>query len=189
VKVLRTLAKIHIAASIMTPQARIKARLAEDAHEVGVRISVTARNSAGRLAIAGSPDNKSFYLNVWGDWNIVQKFMRRARLGMSLTSSGGFDATFSLEADVVRRLLDETELEAGWLSRNNSASLRIAQGIRDHGTFEQLPILADSLEEAGCTNRVVLDHCREGGAHGEVCWVVELLCAAGREQQKRLRDE
>jgi hypothetical protein len=172
----------------MTPQARIKARLAEDAHEAGVRIAVTARKSAGRLAIAGSPDNTLFYLNVWGDWNIVQKFMRRARLGMSRTPSRGFDVTFRLEPDVVRRLLDETELDAGWLSRKNSASLRIAQGIRDHGTFEQLPVLADSLEEAGCTNRVVRDHCRQGGPHDAVCWAVELLCTAGRDQRKRLRD-
>jgi hypothetical protein len=35
--------------------------------------------------------------------------------------------------------------------------------------------LADALEEAGCSERPLLDHCRENGPHGFGCWVIEVL--------------
>jgi hypothetical protein len=53
--------------------------------------------------------------------------------------------------------------------------LKLAQGIYDEGTFDQLPILADSLEEAGCTDAAVLDHLRGPGPHCRGCWSVDLV--------------
>jgi hypothetical protein len=35
--------------------------------------------------------------------------------------------------------------------------------------------LADALEEAGCAEEAVLEHCRGGGTHQHGCWVLELL--------------
>jgi hypothetical protein len=35
--------------------------------------------------------------------------------------------------------------------------------------------LADTLEEAGCTDVDVLAHCRGGGEHVLGCWVVDAL--------------
>ena len=40
---------------------------------------------------------------------------------------------------------------------------------------DRLAILADALEDAGCTNADVLDHCRGAGPHVRGCWVVDLL--------------
>ena len=51
----------------------------------------------------------------------------------------------------------------------------IAQSIYDERRFRDLPILADALEEAGCTNHEVLRHCREPGEHVRGCWVVDLV--------------
>jgi hypothetical protein len=42
-----------------------------------------------------------------------------------------------------------------------------------------LLILADALEDAGCTDRAILDHCRGPGPHCSGCFVVDLL--TGRE--------
>jgi len=53
--------------------------------------------------------------------------------------------------------------------------LRIARSIKEESAFDRLPILADSLEEAGCTNITVLDHCRASASHGQTCWVIQLL--------------
>jgi hypothetical protein len=39
----------------------------------------------------------------------------------------------------------------------------------------RLPILADALEDAGCTERTILDHCRGPGPHVRGCWVVDLI--------------
>jgi hypothetical protein len=53
--------------------------------------------------------------------------------------------------------------------------VKLAQVIYDERRFTDLPILADALEEAGCTNSDVLDHCRGPGPHVRGCWVVDLL--------------
>jgi hypothetical protein len=39
----------------------------------------------------------------------------------------------------------------------------------------RLAILADALEEAGCTERSILDHLRGPGLHVRGCWVVDRL--------------
>lgn len=36
-------------------------------------------------------------------------------------------------------------------------------------------MLADALDEAGCTDADILDHCRCGGEHTRGCWVVDAL--------------
>jgi hypothetical protein len=42
-----------------------------------------------------------------------------------------------------------------------------------------LAVLADALEEAGCTDRPLLDHCRNGGPHVRGCWAVDLVRGQG----------
>jgi hypothetical protein len=38
-----------------------------------------------------------------------------------------------------------------------------------------MPILADALEEAGCTDAVILNHCRQPGEHFLGCWIVDSI--------------
>ena len=45
----------------------------------------------------------------------------------------------------------------------------------DDRAFHDMPILADALEDAGCTNADLLDHCRGPGPHVRGCWAVDLL--------------
>jgi len=40
---------------------------------------------------------------------------------------------------------------------------------------DRLAVIADALEDAGCTDTAILDHCRDGGLHVRGCWVVDLL--------------
>ena len=53
--------------------------------------------------------------------------------------------------------------------------LAISRGIRLDNATDRYPILADALEEAGCTNADVLFHCRQPGEHVRGCWVVDLI--------------
>ena len=62
-----------------------------------------------------------------------------------------------------------------WLVWNDSCALRIAQTAYRERSFERLPILADALEEVGCDNADILNHCRSGGEHVRGCWAVDLL--------------
>jgi len=50
-----------------------------------------------------------------------------------------------------------------------------AQVIYENRAFDRLPVLADALEEAGCTDAAILEHCRGPGPHVRGCWVVDLL--------------
>jgi hypothetical protein len=63
-------------------------------------------------------------------------------------------------------------LDAAWLT---TTAVGLAQSIYDERAFDRLPILADALEDAGCTNADILDHCRQPGEHVRGCWVVDLL--------------
>ena len=51
----------------------------------------------------------------------------------------------------------------------------IAEAIYRDRAFDRLPILADALEEAGCTNADLLLHCRQPGEHVRGCWAVDLV--------------
>jgi hypothetical protein len=62
-----------------------------------------------------------------------------------------------------------------WLSWNDHTVPKIAQAIYEERAFDRMPILADALEEADCTNQEILNHCREPGLHARGCWVIDLL--------------
>jgi hypothetical protein len=40
---------------------------------------------------------------------------------------------------------------------------------------QRLAVLADALEEAGCTDQTILDHLRGPGPHVRGCWAVDLI--------------
>src|SRR5262249_45880859 len=66
-------------------------------------------------------------------------------------------------------------IDPAWLRWNGGAVERLARSIHDNRAFDHLPPLADSLEEAGCSNADVLAHCRGLGPHVRGCWVVDSL--------------
>jgi hypothetical protein len=53
--------------------------------------------------------------------------------------------------------------------------LGLAKGAYLARSFDSLPILADALEDAGCTDRALLDHLRGPGPHVRGCWALDLL--------------
>jgi hypothetical protein len=66
-------------------------------------------------------------------------------------------------------------LEHVWLAWNDGTIPKIAQAIYDERAFDRMPMLADALEEAGCTDADILAHCRSGHEHVRGCWVVDLI--------------
>lgn len=51
----------------------------------------------------------------------------------------------------------------------------LAHSIYEARAFDRMPILAEALEEAGCTDADIVDHCRKPGGHVLGCWVLDLL--------------
>jgi hypothetical protein len=74
--------------------------------------------------------------------------------------------------DIVGNPFRPITLKPSWRTSNVVA---LARGIYDDRAFDHLPILADALEEAGCTDQTVLNHLRGPGPHVRGCWAVDLL--------------
>jgi hypothetical protein len=69
-----------------------------------------------------------------------------------------------------------------WLAWNDGAVVKMAQAAYEErrlpsGELDpaRLDVLADALEEAGCSVTDILDHLRGPGPHVRGCWVVDLL--------------
>jgi hypothetical protein len=58
-----------------------------------------------------------------------------------------------------------------------STVVALATGIYAERAFDRMPILADALQDAGCDNEDILNHCRSEGVHVRGCWVVDLVLA------------
>lgn len=56
-----------------------------------------------------------------------------------------------------------------------STVVSIARIMYDSRDFATMPVLADALQDAGCENEDILNHCRSGGPHVRGCWVVDLI--------------
>jgi hypothetical protein len=56
-----------------------------------------------------------------------------------------------------------------------AAVVTVAKMIYEADAFECMGRLVEVLDEAGCTSKEVLDHCRAPGPHVRGCWVVDMI--------------
>jgi hypothetical protein len=84
-------------------------------------------------------------------------------------------AQSALLRDIVGNPFQVSPFDPAWLQWQGGTVVRIAQTIYDERRFADLPILADALEEAGCTQTAILDHCRKAAEHVRGCWVVDCI--------------
>jgi hypothetical protein len=86
------------------------------------------------------------------------------------------DRQAHLARDIFGNPFRHVAFDPSWLTNNVRA---LAQAIYADRAFDRMPILADALEDAGCTNQDILEHCRGGGGgeHVRGCWVIDLLLA------------
>lgn len=66
-------------------------------------------------------------------------------------------------------------LDPCWLLWNGGTIVLLARTMYEERCFEAMPILGDALEEAGCNNAGLLEHCRNGRDHVRGCWVLDLI--------------
>jgi len=77
--------------------------------------------------------------------------------------------------DIVGNPFHPVSIVPPWLSWCRDIIPKMAQLIYDECWFQDLPFLADALEDAGCENADILGHCRGPEPHVRGCWVVDLL--------------
>lgn len=61
------------------------------------------------------------------------------------------------------------------MSLHDGLLVSMAKMMYDSRDFSGMLMLADALEEAGCSDQDILDRCRSGSEHVRRCWVVDLV--------------
>jgi hypothetical protein len=69
--------------------------------------------------------------------------------------------------------------DPAWLKWNDGAVRDLTRAIYAERASDRLPMLADALEDAGCTDADLLGHCRGPGPHVRGCWALDLLLGKG----------
>ena len=60
-------------------------------------------------------------------------------------------------------------------SWRTDTAVALARTMYQSRDFSAMPILADVLEDAGCTDQLILDHLRGPGPHVRGCWALDLI--------------
>jgi hypothetical protein len=119
----------------------------------------------------------------WGASSRARRAAERAARAARDAAAWIGDWAVAAEAKVQRDFLRDlfgnpfrpVTAEPSWMTWNGGVVVKLAESVYEERAFERLPVLADALEEAGCTDPDLLAHCRGGGEHVRGCWVVDLL--------------
>ena len=124
---------------------------------------------------------------LWDGWNPAVPTPERAERVRARTAHAAGDnlAERGHQATLLRCIFGNLfrrvpSLPPAVLAWNERTVLKLAAAIYDERAFDRLPVLADGLEDAGCTDAAILGHCRGPGPHARGCWVVDLLLGKSR---------
>jgi hypothetical protein len=96
-------------------------------------------------------------------------------------AESAYEAERRFQCALLRDLVNPfgaASLNPAWLAANDGAVAKLARSVYDERAFERLPVLADALEDAGCADAALLNHCR-GGEHARGCWLLDALLGRG----------
>jgi hypothetical protein len=128
--------------------------------------------AAKSQAVEGQDFERAAWLWVL-QWPVLEKVLASSLTGLARSAPGAGNllrCVFGLACFRPPRALPRA-----WLAWNGGGISQLAEDIYGNRSFDRLPILADALEDAGCTDREILDHCRGPGPHVRGCWVVDLI--------------
>jgi hypothetical protein len=171
-------------------------RAARDAHRAAERLSVDQGYKASQAvawmaeAIADTPrllhreDRLTPADTFAGQWQAAKHAVFYALMVWSAVKWSA--SAYQLKAeraaqglllrDVYGNPFRPVTLDPAW---GTPEVLLMAQSLYEERRFEDMPVLADALEEAGCQDAAVLEHCRVPGPHVRGCWVLDLLLGKG----------
>jgi hypothetical protein len=130
--------------------------LVASAHRAALYSGGLAANSLARQASAGSDP-------------VAEQHYQRERERECATQS-------MIIREIFGNPFHPVTISPSWLT---STVVALAEGIYQEKAFDRMPILADALQDSGCDNAEILDHCCGPGPHVRGCWVVDLLLGKG----------
>jgi hypothetical protein len=125
-------------------------------------------------------------------WSLIGDVLQRATWAAAGGFPGSLEASHRLfchpdqggreqavQCDLIRdlygNLFRPAVVDPLWRTWQNGLIIRLAGSIYAERRWDDLPVLGDALEEAGCTSPDILDHCRGRMIHARGCWLVDAL--------------
>jgi hypothetical protein len=135
-------------------------------------------------AVSVSPEGRrvcrvAFWASMPTPWGRPDSTANDARVLLSFRT--GLDVAKAEEHAQCELLRDivgppaRAAVQRAWLNSNGGMVGTLAKAMYEERAFDSLPVLADALEEAGCSDRALLGHLREAGPHVRGCWAVDLI--------------
>ena len=132
------------------------------------------------------PTAASFATNHEGDSAVRSAFSAGGRDGLhycrraanySAAASTDAPAVWNAQAELVRDIVGNPFRPVTFAPEwRTDTAVAIARTMYESREFGAMPILADALQDAGCDNDDILNHCRDANAtHVRGCWVVDLV--------------
>jgi len=154
-------------------------RLADDLSNARFRQDIynMANAAFGDAAAVGQAPWCAACAVVCASWQ-VDSSSTWGNLARALEEPAGMASTavWSRKAAIIRELfgnpLRPVTIENSW---RTATVISLADAIYNNDFYNRLPILADALEDAGCDNADILNHCRQPGDHVRGCWAVDLV--------------
>jgi len=115
---------------------------------IGVTPAQLAVRVAASAAAAGPPSERVLRESLWAHAELLRD--------LSAIRSNSFHST----------QLGARTRYSRWLG-----------AMDDSRDYSAMPILADALQDAGCEDERVLDHCRGPGLHVRGCWIIDSVLA------------
>jgi hypothetical protein len=122
---------------------------------------------------------------VWRTMRIAGIEVARAAGGLEAGAMDHGAAQAALARDIIGNpFRPAAAVDPSWLVWHGGALTRLARAAYEarrlpKGTLDpaRLAVLADALEDAGCTDADLLGHLRGPGPHVRGCWAVDLILA------------
>jgi hypothetical protein len=157
--------------AVETTEAFVEARATPEQWRESHLRALEAFHDLNDTAGFGSPQGQA----AWAAYSASAEDMAWA-LHRDLVDGAGTTFKGAAQADLVRCIFGNPfrtlTVDPVWLT---STAIAIARGMYESRDFSAMPILADSLQDAGCDNEDVVNHCRSEGAHVRGCWVVDAV--------------
>lgn len=179
---------VHVAERFAAGRATL-----DDLRAAAVRVSPRTATPAGHAAAAAGWASAAVHPSTRRLMWDPAEAAREAAAGWALARSAPGSPTFpnpawrvmfdnwwathrAYQADLLRDVFPPPgtalAFDPNW---RTTAVLELARTIAAAGDFAPLPVLADALEDAGCTADAILTRCRHPGPHVRGSWVVEMI--------------
>ena len=126
--------------------------------------------SAAALARVESNDGWPFWEHLV---DIINRIIEAAEFEQFGLGKPAIEAAIcDLMRDIFGNPFQTLELDTRWLT---PPVVGLARSIYEEHAFDRMPILGDTLNEAGCDRLDILDHCRGSSRHARGCWLIDAI--------------